>query len=218
VQSTGVEDSTSREHEGSESDGNAIGIGPQAEDYDDGTGTDLSAFADNRRRRRIERARKRNRGQKVEFKSSPPPSEPGPSHPSSESDDSDADPEMSHQRHQAMEDRRKTPSIDSPPTQNCNNHEKSKTSLEAALDAAKTDLFITLTRKSDRGAPKTATLNLATAQRLVLSNIQRKLVARAYKLWTISDNGQVEDELLALETELADYCEMIRHLKSILIS
>ena len=44
-----------------------------------------------------------------------------------------------------------------------------------AVNAAKEDLFITTTRTTDDKKPKTAALNIATAQRLVLADLQHDI-------------------------------------------
>lgn len=48
-----------------------------------------------------------------------------------------------------------------------------------AVNAAKIDLFTTTTRTTDDKKPKTAALNIATAQRLVLADLQHDIANRA---------------------------------------
>ena len=52
-----------------------------------------------------------------------------------------------------------------------------------AVDAAKLDIFTTLTRSCDDKAPKTATLNIAAAQRLIVANWQRKIAIQVAELY-----------------------------------
>jgi hypothetical protein len=56
--------------------------------------------------------------------------------------------------------------------------------LANAIKAAKLDVFTTLTRRGDANAPKTATLNIAAAQRLVLAHQQWKISQIAAELYT----------------------------------
>lgn len=83
----------------------------------------------------------------------------------------------------------------------------SDTALRAAINIAKTDLFVTLTRSGNELAPKVATLNLATAQRLVLADIQQRIAKFAHDIVTGLDENQIRIDLLDLGIELADYCK-----------
>lgn len=55
--------------------------------------------------------------------------------------------------------------------------------MEKAVNAAKLDIFTTLTRSGDDKAPKTATLNIAAAQRLLLAYQQREIATVATRLY-----------------------------------
>jgi hypothetical protein len=56
--------------------------------------------------------------------------------------------------------------------------------LTNAINAAKLDVFTTLTRREDNKAPKTAALNIAAAQRLVLAHQQWKISQVTAELYT----------------------------------
>lgn len=122
--------------------------------------------------------------------------------------------------HQKMEDGRATPtyseeamprhSSESNGTDSSASHWKD-TALRAAVDAANIDLFVTLTRSDDTLAPKTAALNLATAQRLVLANYQRRITESAHKVMTTNADDSAEETLAELDRLLLCYCKLSLH-------
>jgi len=80
------------------------------------------------------------------------------------------------------------------------------TALGVAIDAARTRLFITLTWSRDAQAPKTATLNLATAQRLVLADVQRRITKKSHEIVTTDKRESATDALKELDVLLDGYC------------
>jgi len=118
--------------------------------------------------------------------------------------------------HQAMEDGRSTPPLPptatTPPASTSGSTNSSATRWNAsahkvAIDSAKTNLFVTLTRTDNDNAPKTAALNLATAQRLVLAGYQHQITETLYKAITLEDKDDAADELRLLNTQLHEYCK-----------
>ena len=83
------------------------------------------------------------------------------------------------------------------------------TALGAAIDAARTQLFVNLTRRHDAQAPKTATLNLASAQRLVLANIQRQITETCHEIVTTEKKTIATNALKTLGELLDGYCMKI---------
>jgi hypothetical protein len=125
---------------------------------------------------------------------------------------------LSTEVHQGMEDRRATPPVPTGPGNLAALPEMSSTSdddkldgtaLGAAIDAARTQLFVTLTRRRDAQAPKTATLNLATAQRLVLADFQRQITETCHDIVTAEKNTIATDALKVLDLLLDNYCMKI---------
>jgi hypothetical protein len=125
----------------------------------------------------------------------------------------------SRKQHQAMEDGRRTPPLPSASTMpRIPRHllinstlftiDEKVTSLEAAIEAAKIDLFVTLRRSTDDTAPKTATLNLATAQRLVLADFQRKITKTLHEVITTNDKRSAEEAVKLLNIQLYRYCKL----------
>jgi hypothetical protein len=83
------------------------------------------------------------------------------------------------------------------------------TAIIAAIDAARVDLFFTLTRKGNPKIPKTAALNLATAQRLVLAEHQRRITETCHMIMTADDDMRAQSLLLRLDKGLHYYCEFL---------
>lgn len=117
--------------------------------------------------------------------------------------------------HQQMEDRQATPplptgsgNLDSLPEVSSmdDDDELDGTTLGAAIRAARTQLFVTLTRSRDAQAPKTATLNLATAQRLVLADAQRRLTQSCHEIHTVDKKEIAIDTLATLRELMNGYC------------
>ena len=80
------------------------------------------------------------------------------------------------------------------------------TALGAAFDAARTQLFVTLTRRHDAEAPKTAALNIATAQRLLLAEFQRRLIESCHEILTVDKKESAIETLATLRKLLDGYC------------
>lgn len=78
---------------------------------------------------------------------------------------------------------------------------------KAAIDAAKTNLFVTLTRTDDDNAPKTATLNIATAQRLLLAGYQQRLTKVLHEVMTTEDDEHAQVAWKSMDTLLYNYCK-----------
>jgi hypothetical protein len=79
-------------------------------------------------------------------------------------------------RHDEQEERRPTP-----PTSPERAHGPANpvsTHLVNAIEAARTDLFATMRRVHDNDKPKTVAVNIATAQRLVLADMQHDIAAQ----------------------------------------
>jgi hypothetical protein len=117
--------------------------------------------------------------------------------------------QMSKARHQVWENRKPTPPLpDSPAPRRTSTKQLNLLWETKAYDAAKLEIFTTLTRSGDDKAPKTATLNIASTQRLVLAYQQRKISKWAANLYiqSISDieSGAVCVELREL---IHEYCE-----------
>jgi hypothetical protein len=110
---------------------------------------------------------------------------------------------ISHAHHQELEDGRATPPLSS------NSDFHVFHGAVPAINVAKTDLFVTLTRSGDDTAPKDVTLNLATGQRLVLAQIQRRLTRDAYNFVTAVDKVEAADEMRDFQEELSNYCKNI---------
>jgi len=110
-------------------------------------------------------------------------------------------PEASRFRHQKLADGRATPPL------SIGNGPYAFHGALSAVHAAKTDLFVTLTRRRNDAAPKDATLNLATGQRLVLAQIQRRLIRYAHNTVTASDERVAACEVKDFEDELSRYCK-----------
>jgi hypothetical protein len=88
-----------------------------------------------------------------------------------------------------------------------------------ACDAAKLEIFTTLTRSGDDKAPKTATLNIAATQRLVLAYQQREISKAAAKLYTESLSDAESDAVCEQLRELIHkHCESASCLSSGTIS
>ena len=120
--------------------------------------------------------------------------------------------------HQEMEDRRPTPPVPTgpgnlaalPEVSSMSDDDKlDGTALGAAIDAARTQLFVTLTRRHGAQSPKTATLNLATAQRLVLADFQRQITETCHEIVTTKKNTIATDALRVLDSLLDNYCMKI---------
>lgn len=86
--------------------------------------------------------------------------------------------------HQARENRRPTP-----PLPDYLEPEDLSTWKARAWDAAKLEIFTTLTRSGDDKAPKTATLNIAATQRLIVANGQQIVANEVAQLYDEKLNG-----------------------------
>ncbi|GAB7334730.1 hypothetical protein MBLNU13_g06662t1 [Cladosporium sp. NU13] len=76
---------------------------------------------------------------------------------------------------------------------------------KGAVDAAKIDLFTTTTRTADDTKPKTAALNIATAQRLVLADLQHDIAFLAEVI--LSMDGLAEpNDIKNLGRSVKEYC------------
>jgi hypothetical protein len=75
-----------------------------------------------------------------------------------------------------------------------------------ALDAAKLDVFTTLTRSGDEKAPKTATLNIAATQRLVLGYQRRNITSLVARLYARTDGEAPDIIITSLREQIHDYC------------
>jgi hypothetical protein len=108
--------------------------------------------------------------------------------------------------YQVLEDQRSTPPIPGAlPLQFAGYNPGLNTiALNRAIEVARTELFVTLTRRGDSSAPKVAILNLATAQRLVLSTIQNRLVSQAYAIMTQDPLFEVD----LIGEEIKKYCKL----------
>ena len=86
--------------------------------------------------------------------------------------------------HQKWEDRKPTPPASLQSNPPAGSAPVPVKWLTNAINAAKLDVFTTLTRKKDNKTPKSATLNIAAAQRLVLAHQQWKISQVAAELYT----------------------------------
>lgn len=103
--------------------------------------------------------------------------------------------------HHQQDKRRRTPP-DSPQRST----RQISTHPTGAVRAAKIDLFTTTTRRKDDRKPKTAALNIATAQRLVLADLQHDIAARAEDV--LSDRAD-SMSIESLGRSIKDYCRSI---------
>jgi hypothetical protein len=111
--------------------------------------------------------------------------------------------------HQVWEDRRPTPPLPEPRLPDTTTSRSEEASLEwrtKALEAAQRDVFTTLTRSDDRYRPKTATLNIAATQRLVIAHQQRDISAQAAKLYAHHDGETLDAIVDRLRGQIHDYC------------
>lgn len=124
--------------------------------------------------------------------------------------------EYSKNEHQRLENGRKTPPL--PPTATMSSVSAAASTdtstsqwdgaaHKAAIDAAKTNLFVTLTRTGDDNAPKTATLNIATAQRLLLAGYQQRLTKVLHEVITTEDDERAQVAWKSMDTLLYNYCK-----------
>jgi hypothetical protein len=92
------------------------------------------------------------------------------------------------------------------------------TAIKSAIDTAKTNLFVTLTRSGNDKAPKTTALNLATAQRLVPADYQSQMMKASYDAIT-SDNQEMNRKALErLDRLLYNYCKHLLSYSKLLIN
>jgi hypothetical protein len=105
--------------------------------------------------------------------------------------------------HQAWEDRLLTPPLPEPPlplppgtTHVAIKPDASTMWRTKAVNAAKLDIFTTLTRRGDPKAPKTATLNIAATQRLLIAYQQRKISSLTATLYTQLLSDEATDQVL----------------------
>jgi hypothetical protein len=123
-------------------------------------------------------------------------------------------PPFSMTAHQEWENRRPTPPLPEP----LSNETSTRRSTDnvsmwytKAVNAAKLDIFTTLTRSGDDNAPKTATLNIAATQRLVLAYQQKKISAATAILYTPAPPSYVFEDLGTL---IHIYCKSASHLQA----
>lgn len=77
------------------------------------------------------------------------------------------------------------------------------------MDAVKLDIFTTLTRRDDEKAPKTATLNIAATQRLIIAYQQRKISNLTATLYTQQLSGEVSDQVFRnLQMLIHTHCKL----------
>lgn len=111
--------------------------------------------------------------------------------------------------HQLWEDRRPTPPLSEPRSPNIIMSRSEQASLKwrkGALDAARIDVFKTLTRSGDRHIPKTATLNIAATQRLVIAQQQRDISIQVAKLYAYHDVEASDAIVDRLREHVRNYC------------
>lgn len=109
-------------------------------------------------------------------------------------------------RHDVQEDDRPTPPTS--PERGSGNAILFPTSTHPfnAVEAARTDLFATMTRTKNNQKPKTVALNIATAQRLVLADMQHDIAMRTEVV--LGDSVQPRD-IRELGLSVRDYCKCI---------
>jgi hypothetical protein len=89
----------------------------------------------------------------------------------------DQEPVHTQRRHDEQEFDRPTPST-SPERPHQQPAAPASTHPVKAVEAARTDLFATMRRVRDNDKPKTVAVNIATAQRLVLADMQHDIAAQ----------------------------------------
>lgn len=110
--------------------------------------------------------------------------------------------ERSRYGHQIQEDARKTPPLsEASSTENDSFMWNTKT-----VNAAKLEIFTTFTRRGNDKAPKTATLNIAATQRLVLAYQQREIASVAAELYLHPDGEAPDDIVRRLRKRIHAYC------------
>jgi hypothetical protein len=127
---------------------------------------------------------------------------------------------LSTAMHQVWENRISTPPLPDPLAPRRTSPKQFNLLWKAkACDAAKLEIFTTLTRSGDDQAPKTATLNIAATQRLVLAYQQREISRAAAKLYTESLSDAESDAVCEQLRELIHkHCESASCLSSGTIS
>jgi hypothetical protein len=103
-------------------------------------------------------------------------------------------------QHQVWENRRPTPPplpkpATSPLTGWTRSEDASLMWRTKAVNAAKLDIFTTLTRSGDDKAPKTATLNIAATQRLIIAYQQRRITSLAATIYTKSLSEEASNQV-----------------------
>lgn len=76
---------------------------------------------------------------------------------------------------------------------------------KGAVDAARSDLFTTTTRTADDAKPKAAALNIATAQRLVLADLQHDIALLAEVILSMDGLAEPSD-IKNLGRSVKEYC------------
>lgn len=115
------------------------------------------------------------------------------------SHDDPYDLEHTRPHHERQERRRRTPPTSPGPSiEDINYYEK-------AIETAKKDLFLTISRRERRHEPKVAALNIATAQRLVLADLQHIIASGVEAIFKDSDNQY--SSISSLNLSIREYCE-----------
>lgn len=135
-----------------------------------------------------------------------PPPEPPPRASYPEPPESSRRPMLSRPWHQIQENRRETPSPPSSPRP----HGRARTGNPKVevWSILRSDIFSTLTSKENPYKPKTASLNIAAAQRLVLAQSQFDIAEKVATLY----NANITSNLLPAETmenlrmDIQKYC------------
>ena len=108
----------------------------------------------------------------------------------------------SRRRHAAQDERRPTPPGSPKPersTRPLGTHPK------GAVNAAKKELFTTTERRKDERKPKTAALNIAAAQRLVLADLQHDIAILAEVILSMDKLAEPND-IKNLGRSIKEYC------------
>lgn len=109
---------------------------------------------------------------------------------------------ISEREHARQDERRPTPPGSPTPersTRGLGIHPK------GAINAAKKDLFTTTRRRNDERKPKTAALNIATAQRLVLADLQHDIASLAEVILSMDKLAEPND-IKNLGRSIKEYC------------
>lgn len=113
--------------------------------------------------------------------------------------------EHTQDRHARQERRRRTPPTSPERPQHA--PQPVSTYTVRAVEAARTDLFATMTRAENSIEPKTVALNIATAQRLVLADMQHNIAVLTEAVLGES-LGMLHIEVLG--DSVKEYCRSVR--------